>query len=43
VGIIGPFPEHMMKSGRLSSNFFTKEKLLYQEVNVILRRKFLSE
>ena len=32
IGIIGPFPEKMLKEGRLVSNFFTKEKLLYQEV-----------
>ncbi len=31
IGIIGPFPEKMLKEGRLVSNFFTKEKLLYQE------------
>jgi len=29
IGIIGPFPEHMIKEGRLVHNFFTKEKLLY--------------
>ena len=33
LGIIGPFPEWMMKEGRLVKNFFTKdEKLLYQDV-----------
>lgn len=32
VGIIGPFPEYMMKEGRLVANFFTREGLLYQEV-----------
>lgn len=31
VGIIGPFPEYMMKEGRLVSNFFTREGLIYQE------------
>ncbi|CAK68833.1 unnamed protein product (macronuclear) [Paramecium tetraurelia] len=30
IGIIGPFPEYMMKEGRLVNQFFTKEKLLYQ-------------
>jgi len=32
VGIIGPFPEYMMKEGRLVANFFTRESLIYQEV-----------
>jgi len=32
IGIVGAFPEKMLKEGRLVSNFFTKEKLLYQEV-----------
>ena len=32
VGIVGPFPEYMFKQGRHVSNFFTKEKLLYQVV-----------
>jgi serine/threonine protein kinase len=31
VGIIGPIPEYMMKEGRLVSNFFTREGLIYQE------------
>lgn len=34
VGIIGPVPEYMMKEGRLVSNFFTREGLLYQEAGV---------
>jgi len=32
IAIVGPFPEWMMKEGRLVSNFFTREKLLYLEV-----------
>ncbi|KRX06302.1 Protein kinase-like domain [Pseudocohnilembus persalinus] len=32
LGIIGSFPEWMMNEGRLVNNFFTQEKLLYQEV-----------
>ena len=32
MGIIGPFPEYMMKEGRLVANFFTREGLIYQEV-----------
>ena len=32
IGIIGPFPEWMMKEGRLVGKFFTEEKLLYQDV-----------
>ena len=32
VGIIGPFPEYMMKEGRLVSNFFTRECLVYSEM-----------
>ncbi|CAD8064500.1 unnamed protein product [Paramecium sonneborni] len=31
IGIIGPFPENMLKDGRLVNQFFTKEKLLYQD------------
>lgn len=34
IGIIGPFPEWMMKEGRLVNNFFTREKLLYMEVKI---------
>lgn len=33
IGIIGPVPEYMMKEGRLVSNFFTREGLIYQEAN----------
>jgi serine/threonine protein kinase len=33
VGIIGPVPEYMMKEGRLVSNFFTREGLIYQEAS----------
>jgi serine/threonine protein kinase len=33
IGIIGPVPEFMMKEGRLGSNFFTREGLIYQEAN----------
>jgi hypothetical protein len=32
IGIIGPFPEWMMKEGRLVHNLFTREKLIYMEV-----------
>lgn len=32
VAIIGPFPEWMLEEGKLSSKYFTKEKLLYQDV-----------
>jgi serine/threonine protein kinase len=31
MGILGPFPEFIFRTGRLVSNFFTKDKLLYQE------------
>ena len=31
IGIIGPVPEYMMKEGRLVSNFFSREGLIYQE------------
>lgn len=31
LGIVGPVPEYMMKEGRLVSNFFTREGLIYQE------------
>lgn len=34
IGIIGPVPEYMMKEGRLVSNFFTREGLIYQEGGV---------
>lgn len=33
IGIIGPIPEYMMKEGRLVSNFFTREGLIYQEAS----------
>lgn len=33
LGIIGPIPEYMMKEGKLVSNFFTREGILYQEAN----------
>ncbi|OMJ65564.1 hypothetical protein SteCoe_29807 [Stentor coeruleus] len=32
IGITGPFPDYMLKQGRHTNNFFTKEKLLYQVV-----------
>ena len=32
MGIIGPFPDSVFKTGRLVSNFFTEDKLLYQEI-----------
>ena len=32
MGIIGPFPDTVFESGRLVSNFFTADKLLYQEI-----------
>eukprot|EP01017_Pseudomicrothorax_dubius_P048516 TRINITY_DN883_c0_g1_i5.p1 TRINITY_DN883_c0_g1~~TRINITY_DN883_c0_g1_i5.p1 ORF type:complete len:144 (-),score=41.96 TRINITY_DN883_c0_g1_i5:156-587(-) len=32
IGIIGPFPQRMMRDGKLVSNFFTKERLLFQDV-----------
>ena len=31
IGIIGPVPEYMMKEGKLVSNFFTREGLIYME------------
>ena len=31
IGIIGPIPEYMMKEGKLVSNFFTREGLIYME------------
>jgi len=34
IGIIGPIPEYMMKEGRLVSNFFTREGLIYQEAGM---------
>lgn len=33
IGIIGPIPEKMFREGKLVNNFFTREKLLYQDVN----------
>jgi len=32
IGIVGPFPDWMMKDGRLVNKFFTPEKLLFQDV-----------
>eukprot|EP01017_Pseudomicrothorax_dubius_P048514 TRINITY_DN883_c0_g1_i2.p1 TRINITY_DN883_c0_g1~~TRINITY_DN883_c0_g1_i2.p1 ORF type:complete len:747 (-),score=216.15 TRINITY_DN883_c0_g1_i2:405-2645(-) len=34
IGIIGPFPQRMMRDGKLVSNFFTKERLLFQDVDL---------
>lgn len=31
IGIVGPIPEYMMKEGKLVSNFFTREGLIYME------------
>lgn len=36
IAIIGPFPEWMLEEGKLVSKFFTKEKLLYQDVGTWL-------
>jgi Protein kinase domain len=36
IGIVGPFPEWMLEEGKLVNKFFTKEKLLYQDVNKCL-------
>lgn len=36
IGIVGPFPEWMLEEGKLVNKFFTKEKLLYQDVNECL-------
>ena len=47
ISIVGPFPEYMLKQGRHSNNFFTKERLLYQmvsgkgEENPTGKRRFL--
>jgi hypothetical protein len=43
IGICGPFPDEMLKTGRLVSNFFTEDKLLYQEVTSEDKNKHLSE
>lgn|SRR3990167_2726718 len=32
VAILGPFPEWMLEEGKLTHKYFTKEKLLYQDV-----------
>ncbi len=32
IGIIGPFPERLFKEARLVQNFFTRERLLFQDV-----------
>ena len=32
IGIIGPFPEKMFREGKLVNNFFTRERLIYQDV-----------
>lgn len=31
IGIVGQIPEYMMKEGKLVSNFFTREGIIYQE------------
>jgi serine/threonine protein kinase len=33
IGIVGPMPEYIFEKGRLIHNFFTREKLLYQEAS----------
>lgn len=33
MGIVGPFPDWMLEKGKLVNDYFTKEKLLYMEVN----------
>lgn len=33
VGIIGPIPERMFNESRLKNNYFTSEKLIYQDAN----------
>ena len=43
IGIIGPVPEYMMKEGRLVSNFFTREGLIYQEAGNDDEEKSRSE
>lgn len=43
IGILGPIPEDMFKSGRLVHNYFTREKLLYQEVTEEPDTNHLSE
>lgn len=42
IGIIGPFPEWMMERGRLVGKFFTKEKLLFQDVIKFFVTNFFS-
>jgi serine/threonine protein kinase len=43
IGIIGPLPDEMFKTGRLVGNFFTKEKLLFVEDTGEDKNKHLSE
>ena len=45
IAICGPFPEEHMKNGRHVQKFFTKEKLIFQEVDLEADRdnKHLSE
>lgn len=43
IGIIGPFPEWMLEEGKLVNKFFTKEKLLYQDVSFYLKRSMLMK
>ena len=43
IGITGGLPDEMFQSGRLVSKFFTKERLLYQEVADQVQNDHLSE
>jgi hypothetical protein len=33
VGIVGPFPANVLNEARLLDNYFTEDKLIYQEVH----------
>jgi Protein kinase domain len=35
IAILGPFPEWMLDEGKLTHKYFTKEKLLYQDVSSV--------
>ena len=33
MGIVGPFPDWMLEKGKLVNDYFTKERLIYIDVN----------
>jgi serine/threonine protein kinase len=43
IGICGPFPDEMFATGRLVDKFFTKDRLLYQSIDIAKANRHLSD